>query len=85
MGALRIEIGALNRSISAADNKMTDVLTEVVEATGGPVAGTAAQKADHVLVVIRRYLLDIANGNRRRKDVVAAEQAAEAQKLNLDA
>lgn len=85
MGALRIEIGALNRSITAADDKMTNVLTEVVEATGGPVAGTAAQKADHVLLVIRRYLLDVANGNRRKKDVATAETTAEAQKLNLDA
>ena len=84
MGALRIEIGQLNRAITATDDKMTDVLTEVVEATGGPVGGTAVQRADHVLLVLRRYLLEVANGNRRRKETEAATAKAEAEKLNLD-
>lgn len=83
MGAIRIEIGALNRPLTMPDDKMTNVLTEVVEATEGPVAGTAAQKADHVLLIIRRYLLELANGNRRKKSVKTAEQESETDKLDL--
>lgn len=83
MGALRIEIGALNRAITPTDAQMNNVLTEVVEATDGPVGGTAAARADHVLLVIRRYLLELANGNRRKKSVKTAEQQSETDKLDL--
>lgn len=39
MGNLTLQIGALSRQISASDENMTDVLTEVVAATGGPQGG----------------------------------------------
>lgn len=80
MGQLRITIGALDRAITAPDNKMTDVLTAVVEATDGPTNGTAAQRADWVLTLIRRYLVDVANGEQRR----AAQEAALAALTPLD-
>lgn len=83
MGAIRIEIGALNRSISAPDAKMQAVLAEVIESTGGPAGGTNAQQADHVLAVIRRFLLEVANGNRRRKAIDAAQAEADGDLLDL--
>lgn len=73
MGNLTLQIGALSRQISASDENMTDVLTEVVAATGGPQGGTATQRVDWVLQIVRRYLVDVANGQRRRAAVTAAE------------
>jgi phage terminase Nu1 subunit (DNA packaging protein) len=82
MGQLRIIIGALDRAITAPDNKMTNVLTKVVVATGGPVGGTAAQRADWVLDLIRRHLVEVANGQDRREVLEAAEAARTPLDLN---
>jgi hypothetical protein len=73
MGALTLQIGNLTRTITAPDAKMQSVLVEVIEATDGPVSGTNTQQADHVLMLLRRHLLELANGNRLRKNVIAAE------------
>lgn len=84
MGALTLQIGALSRSISAPDDKMTNVLTEVIEATNGPVGGAPSQQADHVLAVIRQYLMEVANGHRRRKAIEEAEAEVDSGQLDLD-
>lgn len=85
MGTIRIEIGLLNRPLPPMDDAvMTTVLNEVVEATEGPTGGTAAQRADHVLLIIKRYLLETANGWRRRKAQTAAAQQADADQLQLN-
>ena len=83
MGALTIQIGALTRSSSAPDAKMQAVLTEVIEATGGPTGGTNAQQADHVLLVIRRHLIEVANGNRRHKAIADAQADIDGDLLDL--
>ena len=84
MGAIIITVGALTRTIAAPDGKISNVLGEVVEATNGPASGTPAAQIDHVLTVIRRHLVEVANGNRQRKQVAAAEAAATASKLDLN-
>lgn len=84
MGALTIQIGGLSRSLNPTDQKMTNVMVEVVEATKGPVNGTNTQKIDHILMVIRRHLVEVANANRQMKEVSTAEATAEAQKLDLN-
>lgn len=76
MGAITIQVGALTRSISAADGPMGDVLLEVVEATNGPVAGTNTQKADWVLGIVRSFLMDVSNGHRRTKAAEVAQANA---------
>lgn len=83
MGALTLQVGALSRSISAPDAKIQEVLLEVVAATGGPVGGTNAQQADHVLTTIRHYLLEVANGHRRRKATEEAQVEADSDLLDL--
>lgn len=80
MGQISLTIGALSRSLTAPDGKMTDVLADVVAATGGPMGGTSAEKADWVLLLIKRHLVDVANGGRHR----AARETAEAGVMPVD-
>lgn len=77
MGAITIQVGALSRSISAPDAKMTRVLGLVVAQTGGPVDGTAAQQADHILALIRNYLVALAADRARVEAIQAAEAGME--------
>lgn len=84
MGALTIQIGVLTRSTSAPDAKMQAVLTEVIEVTGGPTGGTNAQQADHVLLVIRKHLIELANGNRRRRAIEEAQAEVDGSLLDLN-
>ena len=82
MGQLSLQVGALNRSISAPDDKMTQVLGLVVDVTGGPSGGTAAQRADWVLRIIKEHLVTLAN-SRDSAIVTGAAEAGRA-KINLD-
>lgn len=82
MGQIAIQIGALNRSISAPDQKMTDVLNDVVAATDGPTGGTAAQRADWILGLIKNYLVNLAEQRDRMETIQLVDNSR--QRVNLE-
>lgn len=49
----------------------------MVAQTGGPVDGTAAQQADHILALIRNYLVALAADRARVEAIQAAEAGME--------
>lgn len=73
MAALSLQVGALNRSISAPDAQATEILGLALAATGGPVGGTNAQQADWVLDVLRKYLVDLAQSEKRQQTLRTAD------------
>lgn len=77
MGQITIQVGALSRSITAPDDKMARVLGLVVEVTGGPSGGTAAQRADWVLRIIRQHLVTLADSRDQGNAIEAAEAGRE--------
>jgi hypothetical protein len=82
MGSLTIQIGGLSRAITPSDAKMQAVLADVVAATGGPVNGTNSQQVDHILLLIKRHLVEVANGYRGSQAISTA--IANLTKLDLD-
>lgn len=77
MGQITIQVGALSRAITAPDDKMARVLGLVVDVTGGPSAGTPAQRADWVLRIIREHLVTLAFDRARGEAITEAESALE--------
>ena len=84
MASLTLTVGQLTSTLSTTNAKAQALLTEFVAATSGPTEGTAQEQADHVMKMLKQYLVDKAKDQRRNALRVAADAAHEADIAGLD-
>lgn len=79
MATINLTIGSVSATKTATNAIASALISDYVEAMGGPVSGTAQEKADWYIGRLARHTREIANEYRRR---VLAEDAAVTSGLN---
>lgn len=84
MASLTLTVGQLTSTLTTTNAKAQALLSEFVAATDGPTEGTAQEQVDHVMKMLKQYLVDKAKDQRRNALRVAADAAHEAEIGGLD-
>ena len=84
MASLTLTVGTTTAAVSTTNLKAQALLTEFVAATSGPTEGTAQEQADHVMKMLKQYLVDKSKDQARMTRRNARDAEIETELSGLD-